>query len=206
MATGLGYQVKGLDRLYRALDAYEKGESQASSFASYSAAQVYAGAAEASLARAIGADRQLSSINKKARNPATLKVITIRQRVGRGTGAGWVARAVPQGQWAIVEKGTRPHLIGVPGVRRRATRRQQGKATIGALAGFFGASTSAWWGKTGRPILKLPRDYATGPVYHPGTRGKHPFDIGTLAAESKAKKVWETTYLTRSARLLVAGG
>jgi hypothetical protein len=199
-------QVKGADRLFNALAAYEKGESAASSYASFQAAHVYAGAAEAALALAIGPDRQLSSINKNAKNPATLKVITTKQRVGRGTGPGWLAKAVPGGQWAMVEVGTKPHLIGIPGGRRRPTRRQQGKAVTGFLTG----STAGWAGifqkfATDRVHLSFGGKAPWGPVYHPGTKGKSPFRRGTRAAEGRAKQVWETTYLTRSIRLLAGG-
>jgi hypothetical protein len=168
---------------------------------------VYAGAADVAIARAVGSDRELSGMKKgKSGSGTKLKAVVMPARVAGTQGAGWVAKATPAGQWALVESGAKPHLIGTPngkgGSRRRPTRRQQALAVGNALTLFGGGGPSF----TNRPRLSFGNDeVAYGPVRHTGTRGKYPFRNATKVVEPRAKATWETTYVTQTIKLLAGG-
>lgn len=77
----------------------------------------------------------------------------------------------------LIERDTSAHLIPrTTGVRRRRTaagRLSHKRESTGRVL-------------SGRKLLVINGSVVTGPVLHPGTKGKHPFDIGYVAAEGAA--------------------
>lgn len=89
------------------------------------------------------------------------------------------ARAVVQatGQLQIIEKDTKAHTIPRTRTQRR-TRTSSGRLS----------KTRADGGKdiSGRKWLVINGTLVLGPVNHPGTKGKHPFERGVHVAEIPA--------------------
>lgn len=83
--------------------------------------------------------------------------------------------------YAILDNPTRGHWIGQGRSRKvkgfgpaRPGQRRLGKVEFGPGIGG------------GRQVLRIGGREVTGPVFHPGTHGKHTFSIGTEAATPEA--------------------
>lgn len=101
------------------------------------------------------------------------------------TGGGNVTTAFVQGVGALglLERGSRPHLIPrARSVRRLRTARGRGASARGTRRSQRERTTSG----RGLPLLVIGGRVVTGPVQHPGARGKHPFSRGARRAESAA--------------------
>lgn len=81
------------------------------------------------------------------------------------------------GPLQIIERDTREHTIP----RTTLTRRQRTKSGRASRKREATGRNS-----TGRVPLKINGDWVLGPVTHPGTKGKHPFERGVLEAEVPA--------------------
>ena len=77
------------------------------------------------------------------------------------------------GAYAILDNPTRAHWIG------------QGRSTKKPKRGAFGPARPSKRAGTRSPI-KIGNTWVTGPVLHPGTKGKHTFNAGTLEAQPEA--------------------
>ena len=82
------------------------------------------------------------------------------------------------GPLQLIERDTQAHDIprtrGSRRLRTAAGRLSQKRESTGSVL-------------SGRKILRINGSFVTGPVHHPGTTGKHPFDIGVRAAEPAAR-------------------
>lgn len=83
-------------------------------------------------------------------------------------------RAVPPGPWSMIEYGTRPHDIPKQGRRRKSTGKR----------------------------LKFPDgEFRTGPVKHPGSRGRGPWAKGVAAALPMCPAVFDKAVKAEMAAL-----
>lgn len=77
-----------------------------------------------------------------------------------------------KGPIGLIERDTKPHIIGAPGSgRTKAGSRARKRARAGLASG-----ERPFLGNAGRGFA------ARGPVRHPGTKGKHPFERGVARA------------------------
>lgn len=83
------------------------------------------------------------------------------------------------GPLQLIERDTKAHNIPKTEGSRRL-RTQAGRLSKKREA--TGRNTS----RSARRVLKIGERYVTGPVRHPGTRGKHPFERGVIRSERKA--------------------
>lgn len=102
----------------------------------------------------------------------------------RSEGNDAIVKAVGS-SYAILDNPTRAHWIGIG----RSTKRLKS-----GVAGPFRPGK-----KTGHAI-KIGDNWVMGPILHPGTHGKHTFNIGTETATPEAFKV-----LSETIQLPVAG-
>ena len=85
-----------------------------------------------------------------------------------------LVKARPKSLWAIVERGAKPHSIGLS----KVSRRRGG-------------------GETSKLIAFADGNVVRGPLKHPGSSGSHPFRKGAEASKPAVKKAYEIA-LTKS--------
>lgn len=89
------------------------------------------------------------------------------------------------GPFHLIERDTKPHRI--PALKGQKTRQNRAvRATKGRTFGpaFGGVKTG------GKPIVF--GDKVRNQVWHPGTKGQHPWEHGVTAAQSVIRKVFES--------------
>ena len=105
---------------------------------------------------------------------------------GRGETATALIRAF--GQFQLIENDTKAHTIP----RTRGSRRT--RTASGRISATRVATSRTY---SGRKILKIGGDVLTGPVTHPGTKGKHAWARGIQVAKGFTKARFESG-LTRA--------
>ena len=109
------------------------------------------------------------------------------RNVGK-TGSRIGARVVPLSSGSALVQATGPYqLIELDTAKHqipRATRAKRARTAAGRLSHKRVDTGRAT--RNQHPILVINGNVITGPVNHPGTKGKHPFETGFLAGQSIA--------------------
>lgn len=105
---------------------------------------------------------------------------------GRGETATALIRAF--GQFHLIERDTKPHTIP----RTRGSRRA--RTSSGRISAKRVATDRTY---SGRRLLVIGGQVVTGPINHPGTRGKHAWERGVDVARGYTKARFESG-LTRA--------
>lgn len=95
------------------------------------------------------------------------------------------------GPFHLIERDTAPHQIPRTASSRRI-KLESGR--LSAKRELTGRTLS------GRKRLRLPGGWVMGPVSHPGTKGKHPFERGVNRAEPLTRQVFRRAHTTALAR------
>lgn len=169
---------------------------------------------ETSVSRAIGADRIMSNFKSKKKGglPSRLNAA-----ITPATGGGYRVSARPAGQWAVVERGTAPHVIGDRGqstgsrrfnrpLRPRRVKTDDGSKILEAAALQGGDVFSsvdptdivAPMRKTGGGDVTR---FAMLPVVHSGHAGKFPWRSALPAVKRQVPDVIDRGIVTQFGRL-----
>lgn len=126
------------------------------------------------------APKRLSGVGKSGANIG----VTFNVKTFQGTPTALIRATGP---FHLIERDTAPHTIPRTEGSRR-TRTSSGRLSVKREA--TGRSTS------GRKALLINGDWVTGPVKHPGTKGKHPFERGVRASEPALRGVMRRAQTT----------
>lgn len=126
------------------------------------------------------------------------------RNVGKSGARVGVKRTITSGHSAIVqatgplhllERDTKAHdiprTLGSRRLRTAAGRLSQKRESTGKVL-------------SGRKILVINGDFVMGPVHHPGTKGRHPFDNG-VAAAGPAAEIAAATIFAKSLKSVFRG-